>query len=167
MPSLEQIAAQYSLSRFPQHPYARAKYEQGFKDGVNFVLENEDVNDLVIDAYRNEISRLIIQISLPMIGETIELRNPLRTKSNYEEKRPEKISVTRSLEDKEVEVTSTGSILEIIWKRNGKVIYDPQFPADKIIEIKEYLEGLRFLLLTKNLKTQVADFLAPYLQFLE
>lgn len=51
MPSLEQIAAQYSISRFPQHPYARAKYEQGFKDGVNSILENEDVNDLVLDAF--------------------------------------------------------------------------------------------------------------------
>ena len=64
MPSLEQIAAQYSLNRFPRHPYDRAKYEQGFKDGVNSVLENEDVNDLVIDACRNEISRLKTQISL-------------------------------------------------------------------------------------------------------
>ena len=64
MPNLEQIAAQYSLNRFPQHPYARAKYEQGFKDGVNSVLENEDVNDLVLDAYRNEISRLKSQLYL-------------------------------------------------------------------------------------------------------
>lgn len=64
MPSLEQIAAQYSLNRFPRHPYDRAKYEQGFKDGVNSVLENEDINDLVIDACRNEISRLKTQISL-------------------------------------------------------------------------------------------------------
>lgn len=64
MPSLEQIAAQYSRSRFPRHPYDRARYEQGFKDGVNSVLENEDVNDLVIDACRNEISRLRTQISL-------------------------------------------------------------------------------------------------------
>lgn len=64
MPSLEQIAAQYSLNRFPRHPYDRAKYEQGFKDGVNSVLENEDVNDLVIDACRNEISQLKTQISL-------------------------------------------------------------------------------------------------------
>lgn len=64
MPNLEQIAAQYSLNRFPRHPYDRAKYEQGFKDGVNSVLENEDVNDLVIDACRNEISRLKTQISL-------------------------------------------------------------------------------------------------------
>lgn len=64
MPNLERIAAQYSLNRFPRHPYDRAKYEQGFKDGVNSVLENEDVNDLVIDACRNEISRLKTQISL-------------------------------------------------------------------------------------------------------
>lgn len=64
MPSLEQIAAQYSLNRFPRHPYDRAKYEQGFKDGVNSVLENEEVNDLVIDACQNEISRLKTQISL-------------------------------------------------------------------------------------------------------
>lgn len=64
MPNLEQIAAQYSRSRFPRHPYDRARYEQGFKDGVNSVLENEDVNDLVIDACRNEISRLRTQISL-------------------------------------------------------------------------------------------------------
>lgn len=64
MSSLEQIAAQYSLNRFPRHPYDRAKYEQGFKDGVNSVLENEDVNDLVIDAYRNEISRLKSQLYL-------------------------------------------------------------------------------------------------------
>ena len=85
---------------------------------------------------------------------------------NYK-KRPVKISVTRSLEDKEVEVTSTESILKIIWKRNGKIIYDPQFPSDKIIEIKEYLEGLTYLPLTRELKTQVADFLTPYLQFLE
>lgn len=62
MSNLEQIAAQYSLNRFPQHPYARAKYEQGFKDGVNSVFENEDVDDLVIDAYRNEISRLKSQL---------------------------------------------------------------------------------------------------------
>ena len=116
MPNLEQIAAQYSLSQFPQ-----------------------------LCANSCSIVR----------------------KLDYEEDRPVKVSVTRSLEDKEVEVTSTGSMLEIIWKRNGKIIYDPQFPADKITEIKEYLEGLRFLLLTKNLKTQVADFLAPYLQFLE
>lgn len=116
----------------------------------------------------------INQLKLSEDGQIIEIRNPLCVKNgytvkklSYEEDRPVKVSVTRSLEDKEVEVTSTGSILEIIWKRNGKVIYDPQFPADKITEIKEYLEGLRFLLLTKNLKTQVADFLAPYLQFLE
>lgn len=64
MPNLEQIAAQYSLNRFPRHPYDRAKYEQGFKDGVNSVLENEEVNDLVIDACRNEISRLRSQIYL-------------------------------------------------------------------------------------------------------
>lgn len=115
------------------------------------------------------------QLKLSENGEVyIELRNPLCVKNgytvgraDYEEDRPVKVSVTRSLEDKEVEVTSTGSMLEIIWKRNGKIIFDPQFPADKITEIKEYLEGLRFLLLTKNLKTQVADFLAPYLKFLE
>ena len=82
-------------------------------------------------------------------------------------KRPVKISVTRSLEDKEVEVTSTESILEIIWKRNGKIIYNPQFPSDKIAEIKEYLKDLIYLPLTRELKTQVADFLAPYLQFLK
>lgn len=64
-------------------------------------------------------------------------------------------------------MTSTESILEIIWKRNGKIIYDPQFPYDKIIEIKEYLEDLMYLSLTRELKTQVADFLAPYLQFLK
>lgn len=116
----------------------------------------------------------INQLKLSEDGQIIEIRNPLYVKNGYtagrfgyEEDRPVKVSVTHSLEDKEVEVTSTGSMLEIIWKRNGKVIYDPQFPADKITEIKEYLEGLRFLLLTKNLKTQVADFLAPYLQFLE
>ena len=116
MPSLEQIAAQYSLSQFPQ-----------------------------LCANSCSIVR----------------------KLDYEEERPVKISVTRSLEDKEIEVTSTESILEIIWKRNGKIIYDPQFPSDKIIEIKEYLEGLMYLPLTRELKTQVADFLAPYLQFLE
>lgn len=116
----------------------------------------------------------INQLKLSEDGQIIEIRNPLYVKNGYtagrfgyEEDRPVKVSVTHSLEDKEVEVTSTGSMLEIIWKRNGKVIYDPQFPADKITEIKEYLEGLRFLLLTENLKTQVADFLAPYLQFLE
>ena len=108
----------------------------------------------------------INHLKLTEDGEIIELRTPLRTKSNYEEKRPEKISVTRSLEDKEVEVTSTESILEIIWKRNGKIIV-PKFPSDNIIEIKEYLESLRTLLLTRELKTQVADFLASYLQFLE
>lgn len=115
------------------------------------------------------------QLKLSEDGEVyIELRNPLLVKNGYtvgrlgyEEHPPEKVSVTRSLENKEVEVTSSGSVLEIIWKRNGKVIYDPQFPADKIAEIKEYLEGLKYLLLTRNLKTQVADFLAPYLQFLE
>lgn len=115
------------------------------------------------------------QLKLSEDGEVyIELRNPLCVKNgytvgrfDYEEHHPVKVSVTRSLEDKEVEVTSTGSVLEIIWKRNSKIIYDPQFPADKIAEIKEYFEGLRFLLLTKNLKTRVADFLAPYLQFLE
>lgn len=63
-------------------------------------------------------------------------------------------------------MTSTESILEIIWKRNGKIVV-PKFPSDKIIEIKEYLESLRTLPLTIELKTQVADFLAPYLQFLE
>ena len=132
-----------------------------------------------IDFLSREVERYnathVNQLKLSEGGEVcIELRNPLCVKngytvgrSGYEEDRPAKVSVTRSLEDKEVEVTSTGSMLEIIWKRNGKIIYDPQFPADKIIEIKEYLEGLRFLLLTKNLKTQVADFLAPYLQFLK
>lgn len=116
----------------------------------------------------------INQLKLSEDGQIIEIRNPLYVKNGYtagrfgyEEDRPVKVSVTHSLEDKEVEVTSTGSILEIIWKRNGRVIYDPQFPANKIAEIKEYLEDLRFLLLTENLKTQVADFLAPYLQFLE
>lgn len=115
------------------------------------------------------------QLKLSEDGEVyIELRNPLCVKNgytvgrfDYEEVRPVKVSVTRSLEDKEVEVTSTGSMLEIIWKRNGKIIYDPQFPANKKSEIQEYLEGLRFLWLSKSLKTQVADFLAPYLQFLE
>lgn len=115
------------------------------------------------------------QLKLSEDGEVnIELRNPLCVKNGYtvgrfgyEEDRPVKVSVTRSLEDKEVEVTSTGSMLEIIWKRNGKIIYDPQFPTNKKSEIQEYLEGLRFLLLSKSLKTQVADFLAPYLQFLE
>lgn len=115
------------------------------------------------------------QLKLSEDGEVyLELRNPLCVKNGYtvgrfgyEEDRPVKVSVTRSLEDKEVEVTSTGSMLEIIWKRNGKIIYDPQFPANKKSEIQEYLEGLRFLLLSKSLKTQVADFLAPYLQFLE
>ena len=132
-----------------------------------------------IDFLSREVERYnathVNQLKLSEDGEVcIELRNPLCVKngytvgrSGYEEDRPVKVSVTRSLEDKEVEVTSTGSMLEIIWKRNGKIIYDPQFPADKITEIKEYLEGLRFLLLTKNLKTQVADFLAPYLQFLK
>lgn len=117
----------------------------------------------------------INQLKLSEDGEVyIELRNPLCVKNGYtvgrfgyKEDRPVKVSVTRSLEDKEVEVTSTGSILEILWKRNGKIIYDPQFPANKKTEIQEYLEGLRFLLLSKSLKTQVADFLAPYLQFLE
>lgn len=117
----------------------------------------------------------INQLKLSEDGEVyIELRNPLCVKNGYtvgrfgyEEDRPVKVSVTRSLEDKEVEVTSTGSMLEIIWKRNGKIIYDPQFPANKKSEIQEYLEGLRFLWLSKSLKTQVADFLAPYLQFLE
>lgn len=115
------------------------------------------------------------QLKLSEDGEVyIELRNPLCVKNgytvgrfDYEEDRPVKVSVTRSLEDKEVEVTSTGSILEIIWKRNGKIIYDSQFPANKKSEIQEYLEGLRFLWLSKSLKTQVADFLAPYLKFLE
>ena len=114
------------------------------------------------------------QLKLSEDGEVyIELRNPLCVKNGYivgrfgyEKDRPVKVSVTRSLEDKEVEVTSTGSMLEIIWKRNGKIIYDPQFPSDKMTEIKEYLEGLKYLLLTRSLKTQVADFLAPYLQFL-
>lgn len=115
------------------------------------------------------------QLKLSEDGEVyMELRNPLCVKNGYtvgrvgyEEDRPVKVSVTRSLEDKEVEVTSTGSVLEIIWKRNGKIIYDPQFPASKKSEIQEYLEGLKFLCLSKSLKTQVADFLAPYLQFLE
>lgn len=31
MPNLEQIAAQYSRSRFPQRPYDRTRYEQGLK----------------------------------------------------------------------------------------------------------------------------------------
>lgn len=115
------------------------------------------------------------QLKLSEDGEVyIELRNPLCVKNgftvgrfDYKEDRPVKVSVTRSLENKEVEVTSTGSMLEIIWKRNGKIIYDPQFPTNKKSEIQEYLEGLRFLWLSKSLKTQVADFLAPYLQFLE
>jgi len=131
--------------------------------------------DVLLRAVERYNATHVNQLKLSEDGEIhIELRNPLCVKNGYtvgrfgyEEDRPVKVSVTRSLEDKEVEVTSTGSMLEIIWKRNGKVIYDPQFPADKITEIKEYLEGLRFLLLTKNLKTQVADFLAPYLQFLE
>lgn len=96
-------------------------------------------------------------------------KNPLLIKwmLRYLYKRADKLKkVTHSLEDKEVEVTSTGSMLEIIWKRNGKII-DPKFPSDKITEIKEYLESLKFLLLTRELKTQVADFLAPYLQFFE
>ena len=117
----------------------------------------------------------INQLKLSEDGEVyIELRNPLCVKNGYtvgrfgyEEDRPVKVSVARSLEDKEVEVTSTGSMLEIIWKRNSKIIYDPQFPANKKSEIQEYLEGLKFLYLSKSLKTQVADFLAPYLQFLE
>lgn len=87
MPSLEQIAAQYSLSRFPQHPYARAKYEQGFKDGVNSVLENEDVNDLVIDALSRAVERYstthINQLKLSKDGEIIEVRNPLRVENDY------------------------------------------------------------------------------------
>lgn len=115
------------------------------------------------------------QLKLSEDGEVyIELRNPLCVKNgytvgrfDYEEVHPVKVSVTRSLGDKEVEVTSTGSMLEIIWKRNGKIIYDPQFPANKKSEIQGYLEGLRFLWLSKSLKTRVADFLAPYLQFLE
>lgn len=131
--------------------------------------------DVLLRAVERYNATHVNQLKLSEDGEVyIELRNPLCVKNGYtagrfgyEEDRPVKVSVTRSLEDKEVEVTSTGSMLEIIWKRNGKVIYDPQFPADKITEIKEYLESLRFLLLTKNLKTQVADFLAPYLQFLE
>lgn len=122
-----------------------------------------DVLSRVVERYN---ASHINQLKLSEDGEIIELRNPLCTKSTYEEKRPIKISVTRSLEDKEVEVTSTESILEIIWKRNGKII-DPKFPSDKITEIKEYLEGLVHLYLSRELKTQVADFLAPYLQFLE
>lgn len=117
----------------------------------------------------------INQLKLSEDGEVyIELRNPLCVKNGYtvgrfgyEEDCPVKVSVTRSLEDKEVEVTSTGSMLEILWKRNGKIIYDPQFPANKKSEIQEYLEGLKFLWLSKSLKTRVADFLAPYLKFLE
>ena len=81
----------------------------------------------------------INQLKLSEDGEVyIELRNPLCVKNGYtvgrfgyEEHHPIKVSVTRSLEDKEVEVTSTDSMLEIIWKRNGKIIYDPQFPANK------------------------------------
>lgn len=114
------------------------------------------------------------QLKLSEDGKIIDMRNPLCIengyaikKLSYEEKRPAKISVIRSLENKEVEVTSTESILEIIWKRNGKIIYNPQFPSDKITEIKEYLKGLICLPLTRELKTQIADFLAPYLQFLE
>lgn len=95
---------------------------------VNSVLENEDVNDLVIDALSRAVERYntthINQLKLSKDGEIIEVRNPLcvendyaAKKLSYEEKRPIKISVTRSLEDKEVEVTSTGSILEIIWKK--------------------------------------------------
>ena len=72
MPSLEQIAAPYSYSRFPQHPYARAKYEQGFKDGVNSILENEDVDDLVIDALSRAVERYntthINQLKLSEVG---------------------------------------------------------------------------------------------------
>lgn len=131
-----------------------------------------DVLSRAIDRYN---TTHVNQLKLSEDGEVyIELRNPLCVKNgytvgrfDYEEVRPVKVSVTRSLEDKEVEVTSTGSMLEIIWKRNGKIIYDPQFPANKKSEIQEYLEGLRFLWLSKSLKTQVADFLAPYLQFLE
>lgn len=130
-----------------------------------------DVLSRVVERYN---ATRINQLKLSEDGEIIETRNPLCVengyavkKLSYEEKRPTKISVIRSLEDKEVEVTSTESILEIIWKRNGKIIYDPQFPSDKITEIEEYLKDLICLPLTRELKTQVADFLVPYLQFLE
>lgn len=130
-----------------------------------------DVLSRAIERYN---ATYINQLKLSEDGEIIEIRNPLCVengyvvkKLNYEEKRPIKISVIRSLEDKEVEVTSTESILEIVWKRNGRIIYDPQFPSDKITEIEEYLKDLVYLPLTRELKTQVADFLAPYLQFLE
>ena len=87
MPSLEQIAAQYSFSRFPQHPYARAKYEQGFKDGVNSVLENENVNALVIDTLSRAAERYntthINQLKLSEDGEIIEVRNPLCVENDY------------------------------------------------------------------------------------
>ena len=87
MPNLEQIAAQYSLNRFPQHPYARAKYEQGFKDGVNSVLENENVNALVIDALSRAVERYntthINQLKLSEDGEIIEARNPLCVENDY------------------------------------------------------------------------------------
>lgn len=113
------------------------------------------------------LKQIIVHHSLSQFPQLCANNCSIVRKLDYEEERPTKISVTRSLEDKEVEVTSIESILEIIWKRNGKIIYDPQFPADKITEIKEYLEGLMYLPLTRELKTQVADFLTPYLQFLE
>lgn len=142
------------------------------------ILFNPNINIYPIDVLSRAVERYnathINQLKLSEDGKIIEVRNPLcvengyaAKKLSYEEKRPAKISVTRSLEDKEVEVTSTESILEIIWKRNGKIIYNPQFPSDKIAEIKEYLKDLICLPLTRELKTQVADFLAPYLQFLE
>lgn len=142
------------------------------------ILFNPNINIYPIDVLSRAVERYnathINQLKLSEDGKIIEVRNPLCVengyavkKLSYEEERPAKISVTRSLEDKEVEVTSTESILEIIWKRNGKTIYNPQFPSDKIAEIKEYLKDLICLPLTRELKTQVADFLAPYLQFLE
>lgn len=130
--------------------------------------------DVLLRAIERYNTIHINQLKLSEDGEVyIELRNPLYVKNgytigrfDYKVDRPVKVSVSRSLEDKEVEVTSAGSMLEIIWKRNSKTI-DPKFPSDKITEIKEYLEGLRFSYLSRELKTQVADFLASYLQFLE
>lgn len=92
------------------------------------ILFNSNITIYPIDVLSRAVERYnathINQLKLSEDGEIIEIRNPLCVensyaikKLSYEEKRPAKISVTRSLEDKEVEVTSTESILEIIWKK--------------------------------------------------
>ena len=124
MPNLEQIAAQYSRSRFPRHPYDRARYEQGFKDGVNSVLENEDVNDLVIDACRNEISRLKSQlysneqkIQLDLTKEELSLLDDLtyhechKIENLYEERSP-KMETMNKLRSK---------VIDLIQKNRDKI----------------------------------------------